>query len=131
EFRNAAWMNERNAERPLGFLTEHRIPSTSVDMPQGFRSSMPPVAAVTAPDLASVRSHGRNVEQWKGKHETATPRFAYLYTEDELAEWVPRIRDLAGQANEVHVLMNNCYRDNAVVNARQLSSLLAQDPRGP
>ena len=127
EFRNAAWMNERNAERTLRFLTGHRIPYTSVDMPQGFRSSMPPVAAATAPDLAYVRFHGRNVEQWKGKHETATPRFAYLYTQDELAEWVPRIRGLAGQANEVHVLMNNCYRDYAVVNARQLASLLAEE----
>ncbi|MEA2590897.1 MAG: hypothetical protein QOD62_728 [Actinomycetota bacterium] len=127
EFRNAAWMNERNADRTLGFLTEHRIPYTSVDMPQGFRSSMPPVAAATAPDLAYVRFHGRNVEQWKGKHESATPRFAYLYDEDELEEWVPRIRGLAGQAGEVHVLMNNCYRDYAVVNARQLSSLLAQE----
>jgi uncharacterized protein YecE (DUF72 family) len=120
-------MNERNAERTLRFLTEHRIPYTSVDMPQGFRSSLPPVAAATAPDLAYVRFHGRNVEQWKGKHETATPRFAYLYTQEELAEWVPRIRELASEAREVHVLMNNCYRDYAVVNARQLASLLAEE----
>ena len=96
-------------------------------MPQGFRSSMPPVAAATAPDLAYVRFHGRNVEQWKRKHDTATPRFAYLYTEDELAEWVPRIRELASEAREVHVLMNNCYRDYAVVNARQLASLLTEE----
>ena len=127
EFRNAAWMNERNAERTLRFLTEHRIPYTSVDMPQGFRSSMPPVAAATAPDLAYVRFHGRNVEQWKRKHDSATPRFAYLYTQDELAEWVPRIRQLASEAQEVHVLMNNCYRDYAVVNARQLASLLTEE----
>ncbi|GAC1364619.1 MAG: DUF72 domain-containing protein [Actinomycetota bacterium] len=127
EFRNAAWMSDRNQERTLGFLTEHRIPYTSVDMPQGFRSSLPPVAAVTSPDLAYVRFHGRNVEQWQGKHDIATPRFAYLYSEEELASWVPRIHALAAQAKEVHVLMNNCYRDYAVINARQLSSLLVQE----
>lgn len=127
EFRNAAWMNERNAEQTLSFLTEHRIPYTSVDMPQGFRSSLPPVAAVTSPDLAYVRFHGRNTAAWEGKHATATPRFAYRYSEDELAAWVPKIESLAAQAREVHVLMNNCYRDYAVVNARQLSTLLTEE----
>lgn len=127
EFRNAAWMSERNAERTLGFLREHAIPYTSVDMPQGFTSSLPPVAAATSDRLAYVRFHGRNTEQWKAKHDTATPRFAYLYPEDELRPWVPKIRALAGEAREVHVLMNNCYRDYAVVNARQLASLLAEE----
>jgi uncharacterized protein YecE (DUF72 family) len=127
EFRNAAWMNERNEERTLAFLREHRIPYTSVDMPQGFRSSLPPVAAVTSPDVAYVRFHGRNAEQWKAKHDTATPRFAYLYSQKELEEWVPKIKDLAAEAREVHVLMNNCYRDYAVVNARQLSALLTEE----
>lgn len=124
EFRNAAWMNERNRERTLSFLAEHDIPYTCVDMPQGFRSSLPPEAAITSPDLAYVRFHGRNASQWEGKHDTATPRFAYLYSEEELAPWVDRVRELAGQAQEVHVLMNNCYRDYAVVNARQLAGLL-------
>jgi uncharacterized protein YecE (DUF72 family) len=127
EFRNAAWMNERNRERTLSFLSEHRIPYTSVDMPQGFRSSLPPVAAATSPDLAYVRFHGRNTKEWEGKHATATPRFAYRYTQEELATWVPKIEQLAEQAREVHVLMNNCYRDYAVVNARQLASLLDEE----
>jgi uncharacterized protein YecE (DUF72 family) len=127
EFRNGTWMHQRNQERTLGFLREHRIPYTSVDMPQGFRSSLPPIAVATAPDLAYVRFHGRNVEQWEGKHETATPRFAYLYSQEELEGWVPKIRGLAQQVQEVHVLMNNCYRDYAVVNARQLSALLTDE----
>jgi uncharacterized protein YecE (DUF72 family) len=38
--------------------------------------------------------------------------------------WAPRIRELAAQRKEVHVLMNNCYQDYAVVNARQLGMLL-------
>jgi len=124
EFRNGAWVNERNRERTLGFLREHSLPFTCVDMPQGFRSSLPPMAEATSPALAYVRFHGRNTEAWEASHASATPRFAYLYTQAELAGWVPRIEALAGQAREVHVLMNNCYRDNATVNARQLGDLL-------
>jgi uncharacterized protein YecE (DUF72 family) len=126
EFRNALWMNERNQGRTLEFLSEHAIPYTSVDMPQGFRSSLPPVSASTSPDLAYVRFHGRNTENWNVKAETATRRFAYLYSEEELGEWVPKIRQLATDSREVHVLMNNCYRDYAVTNARQLAGLLLE-----
>ncbi len=124
EFRNHLWFEERNRERTLEFLQSHDIPVTSVDMPQGFRSSMPPIAAATAEDLAYVRFHGRNAEQWDKPQKIATPRFAYRYTQEELAPWVPKLKELAGQAKEVHVLMNNCYQDYAVQNARDLGELL-------
>ena len=124
EFRNAAWLNDKNIERTVEFLTKEKIPITSVDMPQGFRSSLPPIPLVTTKDIAYVRFHGRNKEQWEGKHEIATPRFAYKYSKKELEEWVPKIKEIASQAKEVNVLMNNCYRDYAVANARQLAALL-------
>ena len=54
----------------------------------------------------------------------ASERFRYLYQEEELEPWAPRIRELAAHTDEVHVLMNNCCRDHAVVSARQLSLLL-------
>ena len=126
EFRNASWLNDRNVARTLDFLTSENIPITSVDMPQGFASSMPPMAAVTSKDLAYVRFHGRNVEEWKKPHATATPRFAYNYSRTELAEWVPKIKEIAAQTKQVHVLMNNCYSDYAVNNARELAAMLEQ-----
>ena len=49
----------------------------------------------------------------------------YLYTEEELKGWVAPIRGLAEQADRVHMLMNNCYGDYGVRNARQLAELLA------
>jgi uncharacterized protein YecE (DUF72 family) len=120
-------MEERNAEETLTFLEERNLPYVCVDMPQGFESSLPPVAAATAPDLAMVRFHGRNVEAWEVKSDTASARFAYDYRQEELAEWVPRIQGLASQARETHVLMNNCYRDFAVRNAQELGTLLDVD----
>ncbi|MDP3767836.1 MAG: DUF72 domain-containing protein, partial [Dehalococcoidia bacterium] len=51
-------------------------------------------------------------------------RFDWLYDEDELREWVPRVERLAERAKEVHLLMNNCRDDKAVAGARQLQMLL-------
>ena len=124
EFRNALWMAEpRDQERTLSFLAEHSIPYVCVDEPQGFKSSLPPVVAATAP-VALLRMHGRNAEMWTKKVSTAAERFDYLYEEEELREWVPGIERLAGEAREVHVLMNNCHRDYAVRNARQIGEML-------
>lgn len=126
EFRHKAWLEERNAEETLSFLEEHDLPFVCVDMPQGFDSSLPPIAAATVKDLAMVRFHGRNTEAWNAKSDTASARFRYEYTQGELLEWVPKIREMAAQARETHVLMNNCYRDFAVNNARDLGDLLAE-----
>jgi uncharacterized protein YecE (DUF72 family) len=124
ELRHKSWLEERNAEETLSFLEEHELPFVCVDMPQGFDSSLPPIAAATAKDLAMVRFHGRSPEAWATKSDSASERFRYEYSEDELREWVPKIHGLSEQARETHVLMNNCYRNFAVNNARQLGSLL-------
>jgi len=101
------------------------LPLVCVDEPQGFPSSVPPLAEVTAP-LAVVRFHGRNAATWEAKGITVAERFNYLYSPEELQEWVPRIGRLAQEAEEVHVLFNNCYRDYAVRNARQMAETLGQ-----
>jgi len=124
EFRHKTWLEERNRDETLSFLEDHDLPFVCVDMPQGFDSSLPPIAASTTKDLAMVRFHGRDPAQWKKKDVSAAERFRYDYTKEELAEWAPRIRDLADTARETHVLMNNCYQDYAVRSARQLASLL-------
>jgi uncharacterized protein YecE (DUF72 family) len=120
EFRSASWMTEDNRAETLDFLTSYAVPYVVVDMPQGYRSSIPPVVAATA-DLAVVRFHGHS-DKWESKD--IYERFGYLYSEQELRPWVPRIEQLAEQAAEVHVLTNNCYRDYAQVNARQLAKHL-------
>ena len=124
EFRNATWMSERNRAETLSFLRDHGLTYVSVDEPQGFPSSIPPIAAVTSDALAIVRFHGRNAENWKKPGLTAAERFDYSYTKKELEEWVPKIREMAREAREIHLLMNNCYGDKAVSNAAELGELL-------
>ena len=121
EFRNKTWLSERNEKETLDFLEGHGLPLVCVDMPQGFVSSIPPVTAATA-DLAVVRFHGRNSEEWESG--SVQRRFKYLYSEKELGEWAPRIEKLSGEAKTTHVLMNNCHQDYAQRNAKELADLL-------
>lgn len=123
EFRNDRWLSERNRERTVRFLSDRRMPLVCVDEPQGFPTSVPPLAEATA-EIGVVRFHGRNAETWAKRGATVAERFDYLYSEDELAEWQPRIERLAEQTEELHLLMNNCYEDKAVRGARQLRALV-------
>jgi len=126
EFRNRTWMTEDNQRETLDFLAGNGLPYVCVDMPQGYPSSIPPVLAATS-DLAVVRMHGHS-DKWTSKQ--IAEKFGYRYGEAELDEWAGRLRGLAGQADTTHVLFNNCYRDWAHVNARQLTELLAAPAPG-
>jgi uncharacterized protein YecE (DUF72 family) len=124
EFRSATWFNDKNRERTLSFLSDHAIPLVLVDGPQGLRSSVPPLSPVTSPELVVVRFHGRRTETWEATGIPVVERFRYLYSEDELREWIPRIREAAETADEMHVLMNNCYANYGSTNARELAAML-------
>jgi uncharacterized protein YecE (DUF72 family) len=121
EFRNRTWLDDERRDQTIEFLEGHGLPLVCVDMPQGFTSSLPPIGAATA-DLAAVRFHGRNSEQWESGD--VHKRFNYLYSKDELEEWVPKIRGMSSEAKQTHVQMNNCYRDYAQQNAKELAELL-------
>jgi uncharacterized protein YecE (DUF72 family) len=123
EFRQAAWMKDDRRERVLEFLRKLGFSYVAVDEPQGFSSSVPPVAAATAP-LAMIRFHGRNRETWEKKGISTNEKFRYLYEPRELGSWVPKVRQMAAAADEVHAVMNNCYGDYAVQNARDMAELL-------
>jgi uncharacterized protein YecE (DUF72 family) len=124
EFRSASWFNEKNIERTLAFLGDRRIPLVVVDGPQGFKSSVPPVVSAPSPDLAIVRFHGRRSATWETAGVQTVERFRYLYDGEELAEWAPRVREIAAQADETHVLFNNCYANYGATNALELAQLL-------
>jgi uncharacterized protein YecE (DUF72 family) len=130
EFRSGTWFNDKNRERTLGFLADHGIPLVLVDGPQGLRSSVPALTAVTSPELVVVRFHGRRVETWEAAGIPVVERFRYLYSEEELAEWVPRIREAAEEAREMHILMNNCYANYGSTNARELAAMLEAELTG-
>ncbi len=124
EFRNQAWMTPDNRAQTLGFLTDHQLAYVCVDMPQGYSSSIPPVLAATAADLAVVRLHGHSAK-WASKD--IQERFDYCYSPDELSGWAAQIRAFAPQAEVIHVIFNNTYRGYGQANAQQLAALLATE----
>jgi uncharacterized protein YecE (DUF72 family) len=78
-----------------------------------------------------VRLHGRNAGTWEVRGGAASDRFKYLYSDAELEEWVPKVRELATQAQAVHVLFNNNYEDWGMQNARRMAGLLGVERQPP
>ena len=124
EFRKDDWLDDEHRDGTIDFLRRRGIPYVAVDTPGGFYNALPPVHAVTSDKLAVVRFHGRNAETWNITGAPPNLRFRWDYRDEELAEWVPRIRELEEHTAEVHAIMNNNYSNWSVKNARQLEELL-------
>ena len=79
-------------------------------------------------DVAVVRMHGRNPARWRDRsHGRRSGGWRYLYSHDELADWASRIHALAARTEEVHVIFSNSPLPNAVRNARELATVMAED----
>ena len=125
EFRSPRWVeSEEDRERTLGLLEELGIAFVCVDAPPA--SELPRLMAATTRDLAVVRCHGRDDDAWHNTSGSAAERFKYLYSDEELEELAGPMAELAEDARETHLLMNNCYRDFAVRNAWTLRETLAE-----
>jgi uncharacterized protein YecE (DUF72 family) len=136
EFRHRSWLDEENRVDSLAFLERIGASYVVVDAPRSdtARNLVPTVVATTSP-LAYVRFHGRNLGTWNKRGGSAAERFDYLYTDEELGEWVEPLQELAGEAEEAYAFFNNNASsedpDNplgrvaqAATNARQLRRLL-------
>ena len=124
EFRHISWVETDELERTLELLTSVGASYVCVDEPRIDRANaLPPVAAATS-DIAYVRFNGRNALTWNARVKTAAERFNYLYSVEELTEWVEPVRRLQEQTRTTYVMFNNCFADYAPRNARQMASLL-------
>jgi uncharacterized protein YecE (DUF72 family) len=108
EFRHRSWLEEENVAETLSFLERTGAAYVTVDAPKSetAKNLIPTVPAVTA-DLAYVRFHGRNMGTWNTRGGSAAERFDYLYSDDELREWVPTLHELAGEAQQAYAFFNN------------------------
>ena len=136
EFRHRSWLDDENREATLTFLEQLGATHVIVDAPKTeAKNLVPTVLALTGPTLY-VRFHGRNAATWNRRGGSAAERFDYLYSEDELREWVEPLRELAGKAQAAYALFNNNARSadpaggpglvaQAATNAVQLQRILA------
>ena len=117
EFRNRRWISGE----VFSLLRNERLALVCVDEPP-VKGLIKPLAVVTAPP-AYVRFHGRNAGKWY-EHTESYERYDYLYSSEELKEWLPRLKVLERAAGEVYVSFNNHFRGQAVVNARMMREIM-------
>lgn len=125
EFRHRSWMEPEERADTLAFLEAHGLAYVSVDSPPTRASNVSPRVAAATHHVAYVRFHGRNAATWNVRGaRSAAERFDWLYSEEELAEWVEPLRRLAEEAAEVYALFNNNRDDFAPRSAAILRHLL-------
>jgi uncharacterized protein YecE (DUF72 family) len=124
EFRHGSWLSSSKASAVFDFLSDNRITYVVADEPQyGTLATVPFVPRVTT-GAAYFRFHGRNKENWLRKNIETSLRYAYSYSDDELQEFIPAIRQADKEAKEIYAMFNNCHRGNATTNAARLKQLL-------
>jgi uncharacterized protein YecE (DUF72 family) len=120
EVRHASW----DSRETLDFLRNSDVSFCNIDQPI-IGQSLAPSSQATSP-VGYVRLHGRRYDTWfsNDAHVPAHERYNYLYSAEELAPWVTRIRKVAERAGETFVITNNHFQGKSVVNALQLISIL-------
>lgn len=94
----------------------------NIDQPR-LRDCLGPTTHLFGP-TGYVRLHGRNAANWFAEGRPTYERYDYLYSDEELREWLGRLEALRPQASDLYVFTNNHYRGQGVVNALELRALL-------
>ena len=116
EMRHDCWLKAPFYE----YLRRKGLAFCCVDEPD-LPGLLPRISIRTA-DTSYVRFHSRDGDRWY----SADRRYDYNYSEEELLEWVPKLRDLALSSSTVYVFFNNCHGAQAAANANELRTLLGQ-----
>jgi hypothetical protein len=116
----------RTSDAPSRFLSERGLPYVCVDEPGHLRhvrpSSRLPPASPSSASTAAPRGLGQSGTS-VGSTTGSTPR--------PTSGMGPQHRSLADESDSVHLLMNNCREDKAVVNAKQLALMLSAEAPSP
>jgi len=122
EVRHSSWTDPAFAD----FLCELEIGLCNIDQPL-FHKCIRPRAEATSP-LGYIRLHGRNYKTWFSETANVRERYDYLYSVNELAPWVDRVKEIAQKTDDVYVVGNNHNLGKAPVNALQIASILKGEP---
>ena len=115
EFRNQTWLKEGTFQ----FLEKNGIGFCVVDEPK-LPKLMPYFPRATS-EIGYFRLHGRNPDWF---NVPTSVRYNYLYSEGELKEFVPDIKDISKKTVKTLIFFNNCHAGSAAKNAAQMAKLL-------
>jgi len=117
EFRHQSW----DVPEVTDWLRQRRLHLVSVDVPN--IPNLFPRRLVQSSRLIYIRLHSRKKDAWYGEDKS---RYDYLYSDQELREWIDVLVQSADQADTALMLFNNCYGTQAALNAQRVQKLLAQ-----
>jgi len=119
EFRHSSWI----AEPVFDYLRELDISYCVVDEPN--LPGLVPSKVASTNSLGYVRFHGRNAKTWW--EGDSSQRYNYFYTEQELKDWIPKIKQLADATKETYLFFNNCHAGFAAKNAITMQGMIESD----
>ncbi|HYY75297.1 MAG TPA: DUF72 domain-containing protein [Gaiellaceae bacterium] len=128
EFRHRSWFDDENRAQTLAFLEELGAAHVIVDAPKTEARNLVPTIVGATSAVAYVRMHGRNAKTWNVRGGSASDRFDYLYSAEELSEWVEPLREVGEAAEQAYVLFNNnrwSRRDGGEVAAQAPANAVA------
>jgi len=117
EFRNQMWLKEETFQ----FLERNGIGFCVVDEPK-LPKLMPYLPRATS-EIGYFRFHGRNPNWF---NVPTSVRYDYLYSEKELREFIPDIKDISQRTSKTMIFFNNCHAGSAAKNAIQMARLLME-----
>ncbi len=126
EFRHGSWLAPGKQDRVMGILREHGITYVAADEPQYGTLATVAFVPGTTTDTAYFRFHGRNKENWLRKGLETSLRYDYLYSDEELKEFIPHLLAANEKAKEVYAMFNNCHGASAMRNARRMKEIIKQ-----
>ncbi|MBN2135466.1 MAG: DUF72 domain-containing protein [Acidobacteria bacterium] len=114
EIRHGSW----NESGFYDFLSKNSIGFCNIDQPV-IGSSIAPSETVTS-DIGYARLHGRNYDKWFSSDEDSSARYNYLYKDNEIDEWVERIKKIIKKDADTFVITNNHWQGKAAHTALKI-----------
>ena len=129
EFRHKEWILESVFEG----LEKRKVGIVFCDMPQV--KNLPDGTVMKTPFIGSsayIRLHGRNEGAWytAGESLNGSARYCYDYSDEELAQFVPIIKQAKREGKKVQVYFNNHPNGSGAKNAISLKKMIVMDETG-
>lgn len=129
EFRHKEWIRESVFEG----LEKRKSGIVFCDMPQ--LKNLPDGTVMKTPFIgnnAYIRLHGRNEGAWyaTGDSPNGSARYCYDYSDEELAQFVPIIKQAKREGKKVQVYFNNHPNGSGAKNAISLKKMIGKDETG-
>jgi uncharacterized protein YecE (DUF72 family) len=126
ELRHRTWSDDLDAT--LALLNEFQSAWVQIDEPK-FQLSIRQNYLPNVRGFYYMRLHGRNVAQW-WHHDKSEDRYNYLYSADELQEFVDTADASRRLVKKMYLYTNNHFSAKSVANAAMIKQQLGEPVEG-